>query len=230
MNVLTRNISLGLVMAGLFLGAAYPAAASDEGRTYAVRITNLTKAQVVTPPAVVAHRGGYALFQFGQPASAGLAVLAETGSPADLADEAALDPNVAAVATAGGPILPGQSLTVEITVYGSAKRVSVAAMLAGTNDAFAAVRGLRLPRGSRTAHARAAVYDAGSEANNEDCDFVPGPPCGNGVNERATDGAEGFVFVHNGVHGGAGLTPAESDWRNPALEISVSRVRGGDDD
>ncbi len=229
MNVLFRGLGLGLMVAGLSAGAVLSAAADGDGRTYAVSITNLHKFQVVTPPAVIAHKGGYALFQIGHAASDGLAELAETGSPAGVADEASLDLNVAAVATGGGPILPGHTQVIEIAVPEGAGLLSVAAMLAGTNDAFAAVRALRLPRGRRTAQARGTVYDAGSEANNEDCDFIPGPPCGNGNNERATEGAEGFVHVHNGVHGGAGLNPADSDWRNPGIDISVRRVRGGDD-
>jgi hypothetical protein len=229
MNVLIRSLSLGLAMAGVLAGATFSAAASDDYRTYSVRITNLTKGQVITPPAVIAHRRGYSLFEIGQPASEGLAVLAETGNPGPFADEAALDPNVSAVETGAG-IPPGQSLVVEITASKRAKWISVAAMLATTNDAFAAVRALRLPHGKRTAHARAVAYDAGSEANNEDCDFIPGPPCDNGSNDRDTDGAEGFIFVHNGVHGGAGLVPADQDWRNPVLQVEVTRVRGGDED
>ncbi len=228
MNVLTRTFSLGLALAGILAGAAYPAAASEDGRTYSVRITNLTRAQVITPPAVVAHRRGYSSFEIGGAASDALATLAETGNPGPFADEATLDPNVAAVAIGDG-IPPGQSTVVEITTSKRAKLISVTAMLATTNDAFAAVRGLRLPRGSHTAHARAVAYDAGSEANNEDCDFIPGPPCG-GPNNRDTDGAEGFIHVHNGVHGGADLVPADQDWHNPVMQVEVTRVHGGDED
>ena len=189
---------------------------------------NLTKGQVITPPAVVAHRGGYSIFEIGQPASEGLAVLAETGNPGPFADEASLDPRVAAVETGSG-IPPGQSLVIDITVPERARWISIAAMLATTNDAFAAVRALRLPRGRDTARTRAVAYDAGSEANNENCDFIPGPPCGE-PNDRDTGGAEGFIHIHNGVHGGADLVPADQDWRNPVLQVEVTRVRGNDDD
>jgi len=227
MNGLTRNLSLGLVLAGVLAGTALPAAA-DGDRTFAVRITNLTRAQILTPPAVIAHRRGYAIFEVGQPASDTLTVLAETGNPGPFADEAIFNPNVGAVETGAG-IPPGHSLVVEITVPEKVKFLSVAAMLATTNDAFAAVRALRLPKGRRTARTRGVAYDAGSEANNENCDFIPGPPCG-GPNNRDTDSAEGFIHIHNGVHGGADLVPAEQDWRNPVMQVEVTELRGGGGD
>jgi len=94
-------------------------------------------------------------------------------------------------------------------------------MLIITNDAFFAVRGV--PARSKdnvTMFARA--YDAGSEANNEMCAFIPG--CGGG-GVRDTAGAEGFVYIHSGIHGIADLDPAEFDWHNPVATITVQKVR-----
>jgi hypothetical protein len=70
----------------------------------------------------------------------------------------------------------------------------------------------------------ATAYDAGSEANSEDCDFIPGPPCGNG-GVRDTDGAEGYVYIHSGIHGIGGLDPAEFDWLNPVATVKIERVK-----
>jgi hypothetical protein len=70
---------------------------------------------------------------------------------------------------------------------------------------------------------RSPAYDAGSEANNEDGDFIPGPPFGSG-GVRDTEGAEGFVHIHSGVHGIADLDPAIYDWRNPTAEIRITRI------
>ena len=226
------NLALGLVLAGglaaASLAAAEPAAASE--RTYRVTITNLTRGQVITPPAVIVHRSGFKLFEVNGESSPGLAELAETGNPGPLADEVVLAPGVAAVETGAGPIPPGQSAEVVITANRRARLLSVAAMLATTNDAFAAVRGLRLPRRGGQAGTRAVAYDAGSEGNNEDCDFIPGPPC-NAANARDTGTAEGFIHIHNGVHGGADLVPADQDWRNPVMQIDVAEISdGGDND
>lgn len=213
------------LLAALLLAAPFAAgsAVADGAKTYDVTITNVTRGQVVTPPIVIVHGAGYALFTSGAAASDALVTLAETGNPGPLAADAGADPAVADVATGGGVLLPGESVTLTVTAEDGAKYLSAAAMLALTNDGFAAVRGVRLPRkGSITVGAD--VYDAGSEANNEGAAFIPGL----GGGDRDTAGAEGFVHVHSGVHGGADLDPAQHDWRNPAVEITVTRV--SDDD
>jgi hypothetical protein len=38
---------------------------------------------------------------------------------------------------------------------------------------------------------------------------------------RDTDGAEGFIHVHPGLHGGGDLAPAEWNWQSPVVEIQV---------
>ena len=104
-------------------------------------------------------------------------------------------------------------------------------MLVTTNDAFAALNGVRLPRRGRTSFFSVA-YDAGSEANTENCSDIPGPPCGNPGN-RVEDGAEGYVSVHSGIHGIGDplqILPEERDWRNPVAWITVRLLRGDDDD
>jgi hypothetical protein len=100
-------------------------------------------------------------------------------------------------------------------------------MLAATNDAFYAVRGVKLPNnGTITVYATA--FDAGSEDNNEADGDVPASTLGNGA-DAGTNVApkEGFIHVHNGIHGGAYLDPATHDWRNPVVAITIERF---DDD
>ena len=231
MTLPLKAAALGILAAAAMAVAAIasdPAEASGRDRTYSVKITNLTKGQVLTPPAVIAHRSGYQLFEVTGAASEGLTTLAETGFPGTLVDEAVLNPRVSAAEVGGGVIPPGQSIVVEITADRWANELSVAAMLATTNDAFAAVRGLDLPRYRGHSTATGNVYDAGTEANNELCDFIPGPPCGDAMNERDTGGAEGFIHIHNGIHGIADLAPADLDWRNPAMKVEITRTRGDD--
>ena len=113
---------------------------------------------------------------------------------------------------------------------GSGRRLVVSAVgvLATTNDAFfgalslpvppAQIRGIGLT--SLAATYLAPAWDAGSEANTESCDEIPGPPCGNG-GVRHTEGAEGFVSIHSGIHGGGDLSPAQHDWNNPVVLVRV---------
>lgn len=98
------------------------------------------------------------------------------------------------------------------------KYLSFASMLVTTNDAFIGANHLDVSK-SRTMMLNA--YDAGSEANSEDCDYIPGPPCGTMAHDPARP--EGFVHVHAGIHGGDGsdLDPAMHDWRDPVARLSI---------
>ena len=100
-------------------------------------------------------------------------------------------------------------------------------MLVNTNDAMIAIDSRPLPKWRHSTRTYNALgYDAGSEGNNEDCRFIPGPACPAGSgNMRSTDDAEGFVHIHNGVHGIADLAADAYDWRNPVAKIHVKRVR-----
>jgi hypothetical protein len=80
-----------------------------------------------------------------------------------------------------------------------------------------------LPKGFDAATYFAAAYDAGSETNDESCSTVPGPACGGAALSPEDDG-EGFVHIHNGVHGIGGLVASVHDWRNPAARVVIMRV------
>jgi len=123
---------------------------------------------------------------------------------------------------AGGGIGPGGSVTVAIETRGGFRYLSTAAMLVTTNDAFMAVRGV-YARSWETTVVNATAYDAGGVDNSEDCAYIPGPPCGNG-GVRDTDGAEGYVYIHSGIHGIGDLEPAEFDWGNPVATVKIERL------
>lgn len=194
----------------------------NEVRRYAIIITNITRGQILAPPSIVAHNSNYKMFSLGSPASPGLAQLAETPSGALMLSEAAAQQSVYSTAISSSVIPPGGSQTLYIETTKDFPEVSVATMLATTNDGFMAVRNVRLPRfGSVTVEAEG--YDAGSEANSEDCSYVFGPPCNDLRHNPATP--EGYVHVHAGFHvGGSGLDPANHDWRNPVTQIEIQRV------
>ncbi|MDQ7007907.1 MAG: spondin domain-containing protein [Acidobacteriota bacterium] len=225
-----RHLSRVLSHTLFVLLAAAPALAQGTAR-YEVSITNLTRGQVITPPVVVAHDAGFQLFTPGMPAREGLRPLAEDGMTAALTAEIGSEPGVMAVAVGDGVILPGQTLAVEVETSSPWPQISVVGMLASSNDAFLGAAALPAPPpgirglGLSTALARhtAIAYDAGTEANTESCEEIPGPPCGSpGV--RHEEGAEGFIAVHPGLHGGADLDPAALDWNNPVALIRIRRL------
>ena len=190
--------------------------------TYSVTITNATHGQVMTPALVIAHDSDFSLFSVGAAASAELAALAEDGNTQPLSDALAANPMVYAQAQ-GGLLLPGQSTTVMIQAR-KRDQISLAGMLASTNDAFYSVHNVS-PK-DRMMMRHALAYDAGSEANSESCAHIPGPPCGN-PHMRNTDGAEGFVSIHAGIHnqGMEGyLDAASHDWRGPVAIVKIMKM------
>lgn len=214
-------LSLCILTAG---GLASIAHADDDGMMhYAITITNLTRGQIIAPPAVIAHNGDYKMFTLGGAPSYELSQLAEAGNGSLVLNAAAAMPSVYKTALGSGGIPPGESQTIEIETTKEFSRISVGAMLATTNDGFMAVRGVHAPRrGSVTVEAEG--YDAGSEANSETCAFIPGPPCGDTNHNPAAP--EGYVHVHAGIHGVSGgtLDPAKLDWRNPVAQVEIKRI------
>ena len=213
---LTGLIALLALSAGIL--SAFAGNDTDE-MTVEVTITNLTRGQTMTPVFVARHDGSAApLYTLGQAASDGLADMAEDGSATALLETWDPDANssVGEARVAGGFIRPGQTVTITFNVSDGKKLLSLASMLVSTNDGFVGANSLDLSS-SKVVYLN--VYDAGSEANTESCDHVPGPPCSaHGV---GTDTSEGFVHVHAGIHGGAGLDPAQHDWRNPAARLEI---------
>lgn len=189
---------------------------------YAVTVTNLTRGQILSPPLVIAHDSHFKLFTLGEAASAELAALAEDADASGMMALLGTLPQVFDFELGGGPVLPGEFVTVEIETRGRYRDITVAGMLVTTNDAFFAGSTSMLPR-DRSASLTAIAYDAGSEGNTESCEHIPGPPCNHPM-VPATEAAEGFVHVHAGVHGGGDLAAAEFDWRNPTAYVTVRRA------
>ncbi len=207
--------------------ASIDAGGSSDRVSYEVSVTNLTRGQIFSPPVVATHsRDLTPLFTLGSPASPELAGVAEDALNQPLIDLLNADNNafdVKTIAGAGGPIMPGE--TARVIVEGDPRRfnrISMVGMLVVTNDAFFGINGARLPQHGSTSH-RSTAYDAGSEANNERCDYIPGPPCNNPM-MRMTTGAEGYVHVHAGIHGIGDLAPSTYDWRSDVVAVRVRRL------
>jgi hypothetical protein len=225
----SRSVALAaLALAGSALAAAQDARIQDSPKhaRFEVKVTNLTRDQRFTPLLVVAHRDSVRLFEVGRPASEGLMALAEEGNTAPLAAALAATPGVSGVSTSTGLLAPGQTAIVEVA--GSPHDlISLAAMLIPTNDAFVAVDAVG-PVGPAGRTVSATAYDAGSETNDELCASIPGPDfeeCGGpGGGGAPSGGEEGFVRVHEGIHGIGDLRANARDWRNPVAKVTIRRI------
>lgn len=203
-----------LAIFGLTISAAAGVAlAGDRDLCYEVTITNITRGQVFTPVLVATHKKGVKLFTEGEPASDELEYLAEGGATGPLAELLEANHRVGDVAVSeGGPFGPGASVKVQIPASRRYNRLSLASMLAITNDGIIALNGVSAKPGTYVS----PVYDAGTEVNDELAANIPGPG-GEGFNPA--DG-EGFVHIHAGFHGIGDLPAEELDWRNPAAKIT----------
>jgi hypothetical protein len=217
----------------LALAVSAPTLQADGKRSYyrhavyEVTVTNVTRDQSFTPLLVVAHHPRVSLFEVGRPASPELEALAETGNTVPFEELLATVPGVRGVNTSEGLLAPGA--TTKIYVKGHrGDRVSLAGMLIPTNDGFVAIDGAGpFSRGTRSLYAPA--YDSGTEINDELCASIPGPAydeCGgDGTGGAPEGGEEGFVRIHEGMHGVGDFDEARRDWRNPVAKVQIRRVR-----
>lgn len=236
----TRHLRIGgvaLLALLLVLLTASAAFAEAKSTTYSVTITNLTNGQPLTPPLIATHRPSTGLFTVGEPASFELKEIAENGNLNPMLAALGNDEHVSNVVVAAGdppPLLPGQSVTVEISESRGAKFVSFASMLICTNDGFTGLDTVRLPEEvGKTIMLTADAYDAGTEINTEDfADIVP--PCqaltgvssedpGTGMSDP-TLAEGGVIHHHEGIEGNADLVPAIHDWTNPVVMVELSRI------
>lgn len=236
--MLPKPIAPGLI-ASIALVVASTAAVADsnvryrDNLRYEVTITNITRGQTFTPQLVVTHSRAVALFKVGNAASEELEILAEDGNTGPLTEVLlANQRHVSDVQTIDGLLAPGQSSTVIVEASRRHRYLSTAAMLIPTNDTFYAANGVPLPRFSATY--TVPGYDAGTEANDQNCANIPGPRCGGaGFSPGPNEGDEGYVYISNGFHelGSADdndneiLGPLVYDWRNPVAQIMVKRLR-----
>ncbi|WP_455208100.1 spondin domain-containing protein [Kaarinaea lacus] len=200
---------------------------------YEIAVTNVTNGQPLTPIAVVAHTAGYQPWVLGNAASTGLEMLAEGGDVTQFIADADADASVVAtVSSTNGPFGPGATESVMVDLMPSSSlQISVAAMLANTNDAFTglanvAVGDLAMGHSmSMMAH----VYDAGTEGNSETVATMPGPAAG-GEGFNAVRDDTDFISIHAGVvtaDDGLATSALNEDhrWLGPAAKITITRIQ-----
>lgn len=221
--------ALASILIGAALATTGSAALAQQGQVYSVRITNISAGQTFTPQLVVTHRASWRMFALGEPASDALATMAEGGDTEPLMMEAG--PLAHDLLTVPGLLGPGQSVDTMIRGPAAGGRITVTGMLIPTNDSFFALNAQPLPTvGSESFYVPA--YDAGSEANDQNCRHIPGPLCGGEGVSAAAESDEGFVHIGNGFHeielvdeSFEVLAPRLYDWRNPVARITVRRVQ-----
>lgn len=197
--------------------------------SYRITLSNQTNNQPFSPIAIIIHDGSYSAWQIGDAASAGLEILAESGDNTQLLQEAD-DAGMTTTGSGDGAFGAGEESSVELEVDEAHVTLSLATMLVNTNDAFTGsnevdLSGLEVG-GSLTR--QLAVYDAGTESNEELAGTIPGP----------ADGGEGFnalrddldkVSQHSGVASVDGSNPDSAldqshRFDGPVARLIVTRI------
>lgn len=209
---------------------------TDVTTTYKITVTNISSGQPLTPVAAIIHKPGYRAWQFGMPVSKGLEKLAESGDVTDFISEAQANANVLSTSSSeGGPFGPGASTSIEMTVSTDDDlQLSLASMLANTNDAFISLNAKSLndlEKGEMMTYF-SKVYDAGTEANSESLGTIPGPADSSTVEDKGynaiRDDAD-FVAIHPGVvTKDDGFTSSILDemhrWNGAAARIDIEKM------
>ncbi|MBC7740564.1 MAG: spondin domain-containing protein [Bdellovibrionaceae bacterium] len=194
-------------------------ATNTEMAHYKVTITNLTMNQGLSPAVLATHSPAYTMFKMGEPASPGVALIAEDGMTSKLAEEIKNSNAADSLFVGMKPIKPGVSMVYHIKANPHSL-FSAVTMLATTNDGFTGVNSLPLPAYATRIYVGA--YDAGTEANTENCQHIPGAPC-SAHNVRVRAGAEGTIQHHPGILGVADLSKKMFNWENPVAMILIQR-------
>ena len=211
--------------------------AENQSFSYQVTVTNLTAGQPLSPAAVVIHNADWQAFTLGEPASVSLETLAEAGDNTEFVDAADGDSNVLAAVSGAGAIVPGGTAQVTASVQAQTTAnlyLTWASMPVNTNDALAALNGVELGTiavGESQTYLTIS-YDAGTEANSETADTVPGPAAtglAEGFN-AARDDVRNAVYVHAGVvTQDDGLVDSTlggaQRWDNPIARVRIERLQ-----
>ncbi len=211
-------------------GSAVAPAPAPNAR-YEITTTNLTTGQPLSPLAVLIHDNSAQAFTIGQPASAGLEQLAESGDNSQF-----LTQMNAVVETSGAaPLGPGASetLTLELNTNDpSGMHLTVVTMLVNTNDAITAVNAASIAELAvdESMTFSTISYDTGTEANTETAATIPGPAGGGeGFNATRDDISDqvtmhgGVVTVNDGLSSSS-LTQ-QHRWDNPVTRIRIIRTQ-----
>lgn len=207
MNIKYRKSILALSMVALLSACADDNDDDDNDHvhdmaTYEISVYNITANQPLTPVALIAHEKSYSPWELGMAASNGLEKLAESGDTTDFIAEADMNSMVETTATStGGPIGPGNMATITVEVHEDADlQISLASMLANTNDAFTGVTNWTIGdlAVNESAVTMTHVFDAGTEENTEAAGTIPGP-ADSGTGYSSAREMLNKIVIHPGV-------------------------------
>jgi hypothetical protein len=225
------------------VAAAPPVDNTPSNAIFEVTLVNLTAGQPLSPMLAIVHNDGFTLFKEGDIASVALEYIAESGNTAPLS--ALIADSKSVITSASGPatpLVPGPDNMVKLTLTVplsslATSRLSFASMLGNTNDGFTGVNAESLANlalnASRTIDLLA--YDAGTEANTESADTVPGPATANASGKHEgfnpmRDDVISTIHIHPGVVSkddglpGSALTQAQR-WDNPVATLKIRRTQ-----
>lgn len=193
---------------------------NEDSLELVVTVRNVISGQPITPPVVIVHTGTLVALPSDAASIPGLETLAESGEPSRFAAGVVKYPGVksATVLSVSDPIPGGGQAVASGITAAPGDFISVITMLACTNDAVAFGTAVIPPHGGMPLMSSGAVYDAGTELNDESEATVP---CLGGEGVSTADG-EGVVALHHGIDGNADLESEAYDWYGPAIEIFVT--------
>lgn len=233
-------LTFGLAACGNSDDDPTPPAPQLAERGYSIEITNMTAGQPFSPLVVAAHTNATRFFTVGAAASVPLEQVAEAGDNAPLLAALADDSNVFAEVGGAGILMPGASETVMLDLELMEAqlvdiRISGLTMLVNTNDAITAAQNVDVTNlaVNDSITLTAVVYDAGTEANTETADTMPGPAAAGGAQEgfnAARDDVRDQVHAHAGVvTADDGLSSsvlgAAHRFDNPAMRVVITRTQ-----
>ena len=202
--------------------------------TYEITLTNLTHNQPLSPPLVALHDKSYQAFKEGERASLGIEVMAEVGGTGQLTSDLSSHDGYASYQNGSGVLFSGKSATYEIMTETDLElELTVLTMLENTNDGFTGIGNYSIASlaEGESITITGPVWDAGTEANTETADTVPGPATGGGGAAGYKDARDDLVdkvTFHPGVisrEGGLETSALNESHRfdNPAIQIQITR-------
>ena len=201
--------------------------------SYKVSIYNLTSNQPMTPPVAILHQSEYSLWSSGEAASTDLEKLAEGGDSSDIVTTAMASSYVATTATsANDPFGPGASESLTLETHAEDELyISVATMLANTNDAFSGLNNIKVSHlmSGESISFMTHAYDAGTEVNSEQAGSIPGPADTDGEGYNKDRETNDFIRIHPGVvTQDDGLSTSillESHrWSGPVSKVVIEKI------